>query len=137
MGLFILSTEIKESIQSCQEYAENPINWYHPDEPNSTPPGMLHRHTLQSGTIKSVFSWTEQKGEIYRHLSVSTNGRGKYPIPTVVWTLAHLFGFTGGGAPDEKGLVAEPGEDWVFMPNAMEGCVIVIQRVILETGLLN
>lgn len=131
MGVFILTTDFKDSAKQCREYAEERSHWYEPG-PGVTPPGHRSRHVLESGTIRSVFSWTKEGDRLYRHLSVTTTGEGRYPAPIVIWTLAHLLGFTG-VMEQEDGFVHKPGEDWQFALHQLEDSVVVAQEIFGET----
>lgn len=127
MGLFFLSNDFRDSVESCREYAERPEHWHHLDVPDAPNPKHDSRHTLQSGDIVCTYSWICRAGQKSRHLLVSSKKAPEKIPPAIVWTVAHLFGFTGGGPENEQGFVHEPGANWEYGP---AGDTIVINQVV-------
>jgi len=125
MGVLIVSDDLKAEIQRIRDFADKQENWYTPHK--GPPPGDNPRHTGSNGTFRFVFSITFSKDQTYRHLSVSTSGP-KWPNPAAVFTIAHLFGFTGADA-SEDGFVMEPAKDWGIKKEDPVQAVIVLQRL--------
>ncbi len=92
-------------------HAEQPEHVYLIGSDN--PPGSRPEHVLENGGHRAVFSLTKgEDGTIYRHASISLQGAapGRHPTPPAVFTLATLFGFTGGKVV--KGITLVQGDDW-------------------------
>ena len=126
MGVNFLNLDMAE--QRAKEIAEHSAkreNWYIPGQ--TAIPGDLAEHVMLSGNICAVFCWTVAANDVRRHLSVSVPGKGKLPLPSLIWTLAHLFGFT--GAKVEHQLVNFPARSWKFQADDDEGCVVVQEIV--------
>jgi hypothetical protein len=109
MQFFMLTPEIKKRIEEIRAYSENEANWYVPGK--TQVPGDKPGHVLNSGNIRSVFSWTKMEATktVHRHLSVSVP-KG-WPQPLIVWTIAYHFGFSG-VRPDDDGVVRKPNPQW-------------------------
>lgn len=127
MSYFLITPELKDDLRRCREYAEAPDHWYRPG-PDAVPPGDIPEHVFNSGTVRAVFSWTLIKEKTYRHLSVSTGAPGRYPLPVVVFTLADMFGFTG-GTRTEDGVVKTPAQGWGMQADQQYECIVVVQEV--------
>jgi len=133
MNVFPITPEVKEAVARVVEYATHEDHWYRPER-GDAPPGDKTEHEVIIGNTRSVFSWTEHPEQgVYRHLSVSVAG-GKWPHPIVVWTLAHMFGFTGAEELADTGVVRDRAEGWGVDVNDEEQCIVVIERVRTEEG---
>lgn len=88
----IIKPEVKDAVQGIVDFASKPENWYHPME-GASPPGDDPRYCILLNTYRCVFSFTESRGSIYRHLSVSVPVKGKLPNPVAFNEVAKLFGF--------------------------------------------
>jgi len=128
MTVFLLTPEVRERAREVAAFARAEANWYRPGDCRL--PGDIPGHVLVSGSVRAVFSWTVAPHErgLFRHLSVSVRREGRYPLPQVVWTLAHLLGFTG-ASPGEGGLVEDPAAAWAFDVNEEESTAVVVERV--------
>ena len=128
MSAFLISPEIRGHAKEIAKFASQPENWYRIGITKRTP-GDCPEFVLESGTVRTVFTWTVvPDGTIFRHLSVSTIGKDKYPNPIIVWTLAHWFGLTD-AKEDKAGIVQTPGPDWSANCNAGEETAVVSQVV--------
>ena len=126
MSALILN-DAKGQAKTIATFAAKPENWYKVGESNWIP-GDRKEFVLVSLTIRAVFTWTQVKPEdVHRHMTISTMGPS-YPSPLVVWTVAHMFGFTGAKV-DEQGLVHEPAKTWAFLPNKDEQCIAVTEKI--------
>ncbi len=110
------------------KFASQPENWYRVGE-TKVVPGDRSEYVLRSGTVRAVFTWTyvPKADVLFRHMTVSTNG-GRAPHPAIVWTLAHMFGFT--GATLVQGVVETPAATWVADVDPKEKCIVVQERFI-------
>lgn len=97
-------------------------NWYRPGVSEQVP-GNDSRHVAILNTYRCVFSYTDMKDELFRHLSISVPSKD-YPNPIVTWVIADLFGFSGwdGKSPD-------PPKDWLFDVNEGEHCIVLAQKM--------
>lgn len=127
MNILFLTKDTEARAKEIAVYAAKPGNWYRPGE-TLTLPGEHPEYVLVSGTIRAVFTWTRAtKSLVIRHMSVSVQG-ANYPNPLTVWTLAHMFGFTG-AKPDEHGLVHQPANTWGCFVDKDERCVVVQEKI--------
>lgn len=129
MAVFLISPEVKAQARRITEYAATQHHWYRVKNGlniDGWTPGDRPEHILTSGTIRAVFSYTlaTTTQTLYRHLSV-TNVNG-YPQPMVVYTLAHMFGFTG-VEPDETDVVMKPAKDWKVQ---IDGKIVILYQKI-------
>jgi hypothetical protein len=106
-NVFFWTPQILEAVLELRAHAEKPENWYRPNN-GAVAPGNNQRFVVWAGTTRAVFTWTVAPFGVLRHLSVSVRGEGRYPMPMVVYTLAHHFGFTG-ATVDEGGFAEQPG----------------------------
>ena len=86
-------------------------------------PGDDERFVAHLNTYRVVFTFTLEKGKVWRHLSVSVPG-GLYPHPSAVLVIAELFGFTGW---DGHTLDNMP-DGWVFHLDDQDHCIVVAQE---------
>jgi hypothetical protein len=126
MGILFLNEGVEQRIFDIVAHASNPLHWYRPGKSDWVP-GDKPEYVLLSGDTKAVFSWTETTA-VFRHLSVSVRTPGKYPDLTVVWTLAHKFGFQG-ATPDKDGFVHKPSPTWGCGSSQAHECVTLIEQV--------
>lgn len=128
---FFLTDAVLARAKEVVAFAEKQANWYYPGIPGRTVPGDIPDHILESGTTRAVFSWTkhpEHEDIILRHMSVSVKRKGRYPRPLVVWTIAHLFGFTG-AEPNDVGVVIKPAPTWKMASDETEHTVVVQESI--------
>lgn len=93
--LLIIDDQSRALIKELVEFAAKPENHYIPG-PNATIPGDDSRFVVQLESYRCVFTHTRAAdNSIHRHLSISIQAPGRYPLPMAVETIAHLFGFTG------------------------------------------
>lgn len=126
---------VRAEVARVRAFAESSGHWYRPGS-GAPAPGHDDSHVVMAGTNRAVFSWTvvpegtrgHQTGLVLRHLSVSVEGEGRYPLPLAVWTLAHHFGFTG-ASPDSTCLVWQQPSHWVFAPDEKEQCITVQEPI--------
>lgn len=95
--------------------------------PGVPAPGDDPRFVARLDSYRAVFTFTQLKDTLWRHLSVSVPGP-KYPNPAAVFTIAELFGFTGW---DGKTLNKFP-DGWLGQVNEQDHCVVVGQPVQLK-----
>ena len=125
-----LTDELKAACTKLREFAEKPENWYVVGK-TTIIPGDRDEYMIQTSFgYRVVFTIThapEHKPEPFRHISVSVPS-GAYPNPIVVWTFAHLLGFT--GATMEEDVAIEPGPTWGIAIDKDENCIVVQQPFI-------
>lgn len=83
----------KKAVEELVAFASREENWYRPGVSQWVPGDRLE-YVLSLGTYRCVFTYTEGRGKLYRHLSISVPGT-LYPNPVAATTIAVLFGFTG------------------------------------------
>jgi hypothetical protein len=109
----------KAEIARVRDHAE--ANRYRPGDPV---PGDNPAFVARLGTYRVVFTLTEERGQLWRHLSVSVPG-GRLPHPAAVFMIADAFGFTGW---DDKRLTS-PGPDWGVGHDPDAHCIVVAQSL--------
>lgn len=123
-NVFVWTPKIQAAVRRVRKHAEKPANWYRPGQ---AVPGNNPAFVVYAGTTRAVFTWTVAPFGVLRHMTVSVNGEGRYPLPVCVFTLAHHFGFTGATlAP--SGFVHEIGP-WQMQVDKGERCVVVQELV--------
>lgn len=122
----VLDQAVKDRVKAQVAWADRPENWYRPDR-DQEPPGDNPAYilTLEVG-FRCVYSQTVTKGKRLRHLSISVNS-AKYPHQYAAYTIATMFGFTGGRIENEATIA--PGDDWMFDLNQDEHCVVMAQVI--------
>jgi len=128
MRPLVIDPSIESAAQRIVKYAES--NEYHPGK-SETIPGDDPRHVLIIPlNYRCVFSITvdEDKGEKYRHLSISVPPRDKYPHQLAVREIAKLFGFTGAPKHPIEKVNAFP-EDWMCGMREDEHCIVLAQKL--------
>jgi hypothetical protein len=58
-------------------------------------PGDDPAFVIHLDTYRVVFTFTEDHGQLWRHLSISVPAPEKYPHPAATFTIAQEFGFAG------------------------------------------
>ena len=123
---FVVDDALKEACRCLREHAEKTENWYVIGK-SAWVPGDRPEYVVQTEFgFQFVFTIThvpEYSKLPYRHMTISVPG-GRYPHNLVVWTVAHLLGFTGATVEDD--IATEPGP-WGIEVNENEGCVVVGQ----------
>jgi len=132
MRPLVLSPEITARIAAQVEWANRPENRYRagvdPEPPGDNPAYVM---LLEHG-FRVVYSRTlAPDGSEWRHLSISVEGT-KYPNQFAVYTIATLFGFTGGN--QELDTTVKPGPSWRMDVDQRARCIIVAQRMESEVA---
>lgn len=126
MRALIMNDEVKQKIKTQVEWAERPENWYHPER-DQEPPGDNPAYVLMLEMgFRVVYTHTAMQGRNYRHLSVSVEGT-KYPNEIAAYTLATLFGFTGGHQVQDA--TAQAGKDWQMNVDNETRCIVFAQEI--------
>jgi len=119
----IIDNTAKADVQRVLDYALDRNHWYRPGKdsrvPGDDPNFVAH---LRDG-FRCVFTITENRGLIYRHLSISVPAHDKYPHVAAALTIAELFGFTGW---DGKTIDQLP-DGWMVHLNKDEHCIALGQ----------
>ena len=116
--------ELETAARRVREHAEKPESYYWPGT-GARAPSDDPRFVFHSGPNTFVFSLTVTSTGIVRQLVVSTRKAGMLPQPVVVWTAAHLLGFTGAAPNGPSGVVTAPAEEWLVHEEA--GGLVVSQ----------
>lgn len=130
-AVFTIDDLVINKIREIRKYAEAPKRRYKATQYSKMSLGRDPGYILSAGDVRAVFSMTQiDPGNIYRHLSVNViyNSESHYPVAEVVYTLAHLFGFTGGKV-NESGLVMEKCRDWDIETDESEKTIMVTQKI--------
>lgn len=93
MQIIALTQSVLDRVKEVVEYASRPENVYRPG-PGARIPGDVPEHVAILGDFRCVFSFTDVRDELYRHLSISIK-TGTMPNPVLVQEIARLYGFTG------------------------------------------
>jgi hypothetical protein len=117
LRLLLIGPPELDAIARVVAYANDPENRYRPREPAAQTPGDNPSHVLHLGDFRIVYSLTEVKREVFRHLSVSVPNPEKLPAPAAVEVIMQHFGFVGGLANAD--VLAHP----------IEHCIIVAQPI--------
>lgn len=122
----ILTDAVRQQVRDQAAWADRPENWYRPDG-DQQPPGDNPAYTLLIEVgFRAVYTTTVIKGDRFRHLSISVDGP-KYPNQIAAFTIATMFGFTGGA--EDRGATLAPGDDWMMQVSEEEHCIIFGQKV--------
>lgn len=105
----ILTEQLRHRAQELQEFVSKRENWFVTSASQGVPRDA-DRYKMKVGKVTVALTFTFHEGRVYRHMTASVPGRG-VPIPTDVWTLAHILGFTT-PEPDPDGYVHEPNRKW-------------------------
>lgn len=127
MAQVLLLNEALGRAKEIVAFAEQPEHWYRIGE-STWVPGDRPEYVLGSaGNIRAVFSITRVSDmEVFRHLTISAPHA--LPSPLFVWTLAHMFGFTG-AKPDDAGIVQRPSPTWGFGYDEEEMCIVIQEKL--------
>jgi hypothetical protein len=128
MRALIIGPDEQASIAKVVAYAMEPEHWYNADKsgpvPGDNPAYVVH---VEDG-FRCVFTFTQHKGALYRHLTISVTGT-LLPAPEAAVALAKEFGFT--TSDDSLDIVVRMQRDrWIAgTGHAGENCVVVVQPV--------
>lgn len=125
MRPLLLDDVTKSRVGVVREFAERPENVYYP-APNKIAPGEDLNFVAQLDTYRCVFTITAMEDRRFRHLSISVPSKD-FPNPISVFTIANLFGFTGGKVDNE--IAVAPGSDWQIAIDKDQHCIVVLQEV--------
>jgi hypothetical protein len=125
MRPLILDAETKQSVQRVIDFASLPENTYIPAN-NAQPPGDNPQYVAQLNSFRCVFSITESKGKRFRQLSVSIPSK-LFPNAIAVFTIASLFGFTGGTIIED--ITTEPCASWQIAIDENAHCIVVAEEL--------
>ncbi len=124
---FVIDDDFRAEVMRVLEYASTPANYY-VLATAKVPPGDVAEYLMLTGDYKVVYSVTVAKDGMYRHMTVSLQrGDAEYPSPTAVFTIAHMFGFT--GADVENGFVVKAADRWRFNINRKDYCIVVVEAM--------
>lgn len=127
MAQVLLLNEALGRAKEIRAFAEKPENWYRIGESTWVPGNRPEFVLGDVGNIRAVFSITWASDvQVLRHLTISAPHA--LPSPLFVWTLAHMFGFTG-AKPDDAGLVQKPSATWVFGYDEDERCIVIQEKL--------
>jgi hypothetical protein len=123
MSQLVINDKTRALVAGVLSYATS--HWYVPSQ-SKVVPGDDPGHVVRLNSYRCVFSFTldQGSGKVYRHLSISVKGKGKYPHPFAAFSIADLFGFSGW---DAKSVEAKP-KDWLLNVNKKEHCIILVQE---------
>lgn len=125
----IITPGRKEAIQKFLEMAHREENWFYPGVSDWTP-GDRPEYIFQFDSYRVCYTCSIIEDKPHRQISVSIP-TDELPAPAAVFTIANLFGFTGGKGMGED-VITEHGEDWVIVTQPLgEGreCVMVVQKI--------
>ncbi len=123
----VIDDDFRAEVMRVLEYASMPANYY-VLATAKVPPGDVGEYLMRTGDYKVVYSVTVAEGGMWRHMTVSLQrGDAEYPSPTAVFTIAHMFGFTGADVQD--GFVTEPAGTWRFNINRKDHCIVVVEAL--------
>jgi hypothetical protein len=120
--VLLLDDVAKEKIKKIKEWAEQPANMYKPGITQTVPGDDPMFVCLLEKGFRCVFTITEQRGLIFRHLSISIENSEKYPSPWAAYMIAAEFGFEGW---DGKSI--ELPQSWRADVSKTEHCVVLFQ----------
>jgi hypothetical protein len=126
MRALILTPAVRQQCRDLATWAERPDNWYRPDR-DAEPPGDNPAYVLMlEHGFRAVYTCTAVDGKRFRHLSVSVEGT-KYPNEVAAFTIAGMFGFTGGAVTGEA--TTAPGPDWQIVVDKPTRSIVFVQEV--------
>ena len=130
MRPLVIDEQVKVKIAKFVEWANQPGNWYRPTASNTEPPGDNPAYVLMlEHGFRCVYSMTVMPDGRYRHLSISVEG-SKWPNELAAFTIAAMFGFTGGTwAGPDRVVIERPGSDWQMALDEPNRAVILAQRM--------
>lgn len=117
----VIDDTAKLKAQAIMAHADK--HHYKPDVPGP-PPGDDPNFVTNFNDYRTVFSFTEADGVLWRHLSVSIPSKN-LPNPIAVFMIAELFGFTGW----ELEMGMNPAKDWHIQHNKRANCIVVAEPI--------
>lgn len=124
MSALLIDDQAKAQVKEVLDFASKRENWYTLGQKS---PGDRPGYVTQLTHFRCVYSVTVFEGKPHRHLSLSIHQN--LPHPIVAFTIAKMFGFTGGkeqGAGEDVTVVG-PGPDWQIGPHGVERAVLIVQ----------
>lgn len=121
----VIDEEAMNDVSRVVDFATKRENYYVPGVTDFVP-GDRDEYVIKLNHYRCVFSITLFEGEPYRHLSISMPEHKVLPNPTVAFTLAGMFGFTG-GEKYKGGVITDPAENWLINASAKTGLVVLAQ----------
>lgn len=121
-----LSDESKKAIESLVEFASRPENHYRVGT-SKWDPGDRPEFVHHVNTFRLVFTVTDGRGVLYRHMTVFAPAKSKMPNPLVAFTLATWCGFTGGKRKEK--VTIKPGPDWGIGAHKKHHCIVLTQKI--------
>lgn len=123
MRVLVIGEAEKEAAKRLVEYAEKPENHYKPG-PDAKVPGDDPSYVLQLYDFRCVFTITESKDGVWRHLTISVPAKDKLPHPAAVEEIAHLFGI--------EGTVEEWAKKGHVAPHEQDHCIVVVHPYVVD-----
>jgi len=121
MRALVIDDAAKARVKEVLDFAMKKENWWTLGE--GTPPGDREGFVTELDTFRVVFSITVVEGKPHRHISISVPRN--LPHPIAAFTIAGMFGFTGG--KQENDVCVGPGPDWQVGPHEKERAVMMLQ----------
>jgi len=117
----------RQAIRRVRAHAERPEHWHEagvglPPDPTA--------FIARIGSYICIYSWRVADQKVQRYLSVCTRSPGDGPHAVIAFTLATMFGFTGGSGDEDVTTI--PGEDWIISGDQSEngyGVAIIEQWI--------
>jgi Fe-S-cluster containining protein len=124
MSALVIDGQAKAQVKEVLDFASKRENWW---TLGQGAPGDRPEYVTELTHFRCVYSVTLMDGKPHRHLSISVPRN--IPHPTVAFTIAKMFGFTGGEeqGTGEDAVVIGPGSDWQIGPHQVERAVIIVQ----------
>lgn len=126
MQFLELNDDQKAAVENLVKFASHPDNWYLIGH-SQWSPGDRVEYCLHLNNYRTVFTISKAEDKLYRHLSLSFNGKAAMH-PIIAFTIAAMFGFTNAKIR-ENDVVTEPGPDWQVGINKKENSLILLQEV--------
>jgi Fe-S-cluster containining protein len=132
MSALVIDEQAKAQVKEVLDFASKRENWRTFGE--GAPPGERPGYVTQLTRFRCVYSVTIMNGLPFRHFSLSVPQN--LPHPIVTFTIAKMFGFTGGEeqGTGEDATVVGPGPDWQMGPHQDERAIVIVQRLPEETS---
>ncbi len=122
----VISPQERKAVNELVAFASKKENWYDPSKHNWSP-GDREEYRIILTTYRTVFTFTKMPNKpVFRHLSISVPS-GKLPHELAAYTIAEMFGFTGG--KEERGIIVAPGKDWQIAIDERYPCITMAQSV--------
>jgi hypothetical protein len=101
-------------------------NHYHPGiDPI---PGDDPKFVIHLNTYRVVFTFSVDRGALWRHLSISVPEKDKYPNPIAAFTIAKEFGFS--GWVEGRG----PPDGWFLKVEKEPPYIVIVQREVHDNA---